>query len=627
MPVVDGGGSSGNTAPRRNLTMQEKLAVLNREHEANVRKLKQKLSGKQLEQNLQKLNKELKADIAAVKRAFTKRPETNPGGVTRGGDPRKARVAEQAEKQEKKGGGAPTRGGNPRAASAAPKKSPVKIPSQPGHAGHNHEHDVKPRPAARPGSGGLPPDSVIWERLSRLIADAPGQITITSGKRDPKRQQQLWEEALRKYGDPEIADNWVARPGNSQHEHGNASDLKFASAAVKAWVHKNAYRYGLSFPLSNEPWHIEVVEARGGQLHQEALARGVVPGVVQGRQVVRGGGKAAPAPALPPAQQQRPAVAGGAGGGAGTGQGVTTQDMLGSNRPVVPLPAGEKKTADDFGFAASFFNSDPELKSLLQKAIAGGWEAEKFAVEFQKTKWYGKHSASAREWIALNHNDPASARRRVEVAAADITRLAREMGSDVTGLEAHDMAVNFLKEGWSQQELNKRVAGHVEFKRGVDFSGQAGANQDQIRQKSAAYGLNLSEDQIARWVRDIALGVKGDEDLDNWIKAQAKILYPSLGAQIDQGLTVEDVAGIYRNQMAQVLEINEADIDITKDPTIKKALSYRDPNAKAENTTVIPLWKFEEELRKDPRWLQTNNARDQLMGAGGEVLRQWGFKF
>lgn len=115
--------------------------------------------------------------------------------------------------------------------------------------------------AARPdGISGL--DSMFRNALESMIAAAPENIraglTIGSGYRSVERQAELWDAALKKYGDPEIADNWVARPGKSNHNRGLAADLKFASPEVKAWVHANAGRYGLHFPMSWEPWHIEL---------------------------------------------------------------------------------------------------------------------------------------------------------------------------------------------------------------------------------------------------------------------------------------------------------------------------------------------------------------------------------
>lgn len=104
----------------------------------------------------------------------------------------------------------------------------------------------------------------VAARVAQLIAAAPGGITVTSGTRTRAQQTKLWNDALAKYGSPEAARKWVAPPGSSMHERGLANDLAFASAAVREWAHANAYRFGLVFPLSNEPWHVEVAGARGG---------------------------------------------------------------------------------------------------------------------------------------------------------------------------------------------------------------------------------------------------------------------------------------------------------------------------------------------------------------------------
>lgn len=105
-------------------------------------------------------------------------------------------------------------------------------------------------------------DPSLMAAFNGLIADAPGRVWITSGWRSPEKQTQLWQAALQKYGDPEVADNWVARPGTSHHEQGLALDIGFENAATREWVHANAGRYGLRFPMSHEPWHIELSGTR-----------------------------------------------------------------------------------------------------------------------------------------------------------------------------------------------------------------------------------------------------------------------------------------------------------------------------------------------------------------------------
>ncbi|MBX4874440.1 phage tail protein [Rhizobium bangladeshense] len=104
------------------------------------------------------------------------------------------------------------------------------------------------------------------QKLAKMLASMPddlkGSVTINSGFRDIARQQQLWLEALKKYGSPEAARKWVAPPGNSQHNKGNAADLGYGSDRARDWVHENAGNFGLSFPLRNENWHIEDADAR-----------------------------------------------------------------------------------------------------------------------------------------------------------------------------------------------------------------------------------------------------------------------------------------------------------------------------------------------------------------------------
>jgi hypothetical protein len=113
-------------------------------------------------------------------------------------------------------------------------------------------------------------------RLAAMFNSAPPGIReklgIFSGARSVDRQAELWAAALKKYGSPEAARKWVAPPGKSAHNHGSAADLSYdgkslahAPKEVVAWVHANAGKHGLKFPLGNENWHVELEETRGGK--------------------------------------------------------------------------------------------------------------------------------------------------------------------------------------------------------------------------------------------------------------------------------------------------------------------------------------------------------------------------
>jgi hypothetical protein len=123
-------------------------------------------------------------------------------------------------------------------------------------------------------------------------------------------------------------------------------------------------------------------------------------------------------------------------------------------------------------------------------------------------------------------------------------------------------------------------------------------------------------------VRNIERGTASFADLQQGIRNQAKAQYSQFSQQIDGGQTIQDLASPYIQQMGNILEVNPQTLSAF-DPTIKAALSYKDPST--GQTGSQPLWQFENSLRQDPRWLQTNNARDSMMSTAHGILQAFGF--
>lgn len=85
-------------------------------------------------------------------------------------------------------------------------------------------------------------------------------------------------------------------------------------------------------------------------------------------------------------------------------------------------------------------------------------------------------------------------------------------------------------------------------------------------------------------------------------------------------MSVRKIADPYIQTMASLLEIPDSEIDLY-DQSIQRALQYRQQDG---SPTLKPLWQFEEDTRKDTRWLSTNNARETLMGSTNSILKMWG---
>jgi hypothetical protein len=102
-------------------------------------------------------------------------------------------------------------------------------------------------------------DPALLDAVRRASMDAQPEgvhIYVDSGWRSREYQAQLFRQAVSEYGSEAEAALWVATPGSSAHESGDAVDIGPSDA--DAWLSKHGARYGLCQIYSNEPWHFEL---------------------------------------------------------------------------------------------------------------------------------------------------------------------------------------------------------------------------------------------------------------------------------------------------------------------------------------------------------------------------------
>jgi len=134
---------------------------------------------------------------------------------------------------------------------------------------------LTPRPGTPGKADGVVPDGVtvfddrypavaklepnLLRALRHAATDAADDgITffVNSGWRSRAYQNQLFCEAVSKYGSEAEAARWVATVDTSPHVSGDAVDIGPAHAA--AWLSKHGTQYGLCQIYRNEPWHFEL---------------------------------------------------------------------------------------------------------------------------------------------------------------------------------------------------------------------------------------------------------------------------------------------------------------------------------------------------------------------------------
>ncbi len=90
--------------------------------------------------------------------------------------------------------------------------------------------------------------------LRRDVRTHGGRLTVNEGWRSYEDQLRIWRQAKKEHGGWMNAQRWAAPPGCSNHGRGWAADL----GGSLDLAHSLAPRHGLVFPMSHEPWHVEL---------------------------------------------------------------------------------------------------------------------------------------------------------------------------------------------------------------------------------------------------------------------------------------------------------------------------------------------------------------------------------
>jgi len=198
---------------------------------------------------------------------------------------------------------------------------------------------------------------------------------------------------------------------------------------------------------------------------------------------------------------------------------------------------------------------------------------------------------------------------------------AVELGVELADSDVDDIlnVALSLELGANAPEIDKLIRSKFNYTPGKAFGGKAGETIISLRSTAAANGISLDKQfggQIDSWVERVMQG----ESLDtfkNIIRQTAKIGMPeNVGKLLDEGVDLDTVYSPYKNLMASVLEINPEGIRLD-DPVLRSAITSQGETS---------LYDWQRQLRKDPRWQYTNNAREEVSSITLDVLRDFGFQ-
>lgn len=285
----------------------------------------------------------------------------------------------------------------------------------------------------------------------------------------------------------------------------------------------------------------------------------------------------------------------------------------------------KQELASSYGFAMAFLQSNDELWGLFNQAVKETWDPNRFIAKLRDTKWFQKHSASVRNAILQETSDPATYQANVDQMYSTVRDAWGSMfgTANMSDKQLRTWAETAHRMGWSQAELVDRMTKGINFQKllkSKSIGGTAAEMDTQIQQLTRAYGVQLGPQWRARQVEKL---VKGDDTISGVQKRLLDLAqreYKAFADRLAGGETVEDIAEPYRQRMADLLEMNPADIDL-QNKTVQRALKQRTPDGKP---AAMDLSDFADMVRRDDRWQYTDNAREEMSGIVANLAQSFG---
>ena len=148
----------------------------------------------------------------------------------------------------------------------------------------------------------------------------------------------------------------------------------------------------------------------------------------------------------------------------------------------------------------------------------------------------------------------------------------------------------------------------------LSAGGKASQDVDSVLSYAKRYGVVLTKEQAMKYVAD---NFKKGQDLE---ASKAKILqiaksqpqYAGIADKISDTVSVQDIAGNYMWQKAQILELSQDSIDVF-DKDIQDGL-----------TGNMTMTDFNKKLRQNPGWAKTKNAKEEAANYATDILKSFG---
>lgn len=292
--------------------------------------------------------------------------------------------------------------------------------------------------------------------------------------------------------------------------------------------------------------------------------------------------------------------------------------------------AAAKAVADARAFEMSQAGTDLGVSSLLVDAfgkddenLRKAWAAfiKNDVVEFKRlflaSNFYTKNNkvARSRKLASTDQTEVYQDALKAYKIATNKRLIASGIKLNETDLDTY--ATQAYNSGMDDAEVDTLLI--TANKANTVVGGSIGGEIQSLKAYANSFGVGTMQNWQANSSALFA-GSMTAEEMQAKIRQDAASAYPAYAAQFDKGTSLDAVASAYKSVYSSVMEVDPDSVSF-ENPVLQKALQYKNEKGEA---TAMPTWLFSKELKKEPAWAMTNNARDSLDSKTTRVLSDMG---
>ena len=321
-----------------------------------------------------------------------------------------------------------------------------------------------------------------------------------------------------------------------------------------------------------------------------------------------------------------------------------------------------------YGAIASMAFTTPWISTLLQQAVQGKYTADKFtqavetyqggepwqsigqAVKDGEEAFYGNQSA----WVQQYNDKLAILQRSAVAQGLDPSYFGSPLDptDPAAATKAYKDSSNpmnaFLNQYYNnvpdQGIIDNFVAQHATLMKNNNGGpqGAIATTANSLRNYASQYGVsntfvnpnwtgtnssgqsasfNQGGDYWTNAAQAISAGYTNVDSIQANLRNTAAQIYKPFATQIQNGYSLTDLAQPYMSAASNLLEVAPDSINLSATNGIGYKLSQA---LQGDGTNPLSLDAFTKQVKQDPAWLQTTNARNSMMDTANTLLRNFG---